>query len=98
MDEFNRSGRIPTIHCAELCWWEFYQRANSTISYNLSLGSNVFYVFAFGDLPLSYPEASTFGLNLFINDVASLFTATPELSGTTAANYGSGANFSSTSL
>jgi hypothetical protein len=55
-------------------------------------------MFAFGDLPLSYPEASTFGLNLFINDVAASFTSTPELSGMTAANYGSGANFSSTSL
>ena len=76
----------------------FINAPDSTISYNLSVGTNLFYMFAFGDLPLSYPEASTFGLNLFVNDVAASFTSPPELSGTTAANYGSGANFSSTSL
>ena len=76
----------------------FINAPDSTISYNLSLGANVFYMFAFGDLPLSYPEASTFGLNLFINDAASFFSSIPELSGTTAANYGSGANFLSTPL
>jgi hypothetical protein len=76
----------------------FINAPDSTISYNLSPGANVFYMFAFGDLPLSYPEESTFGLNLFINDAASLFSSAPQLSGTTAANYGSGGDFSSTSL
>jgi hypothetical protein len=81
----------------------FINAPDSTISYNLSLGTTVFYMFGFLDLPLAQdsgygPLEPTFGLNLFINDAPFNFLATPELSGTTASNYGSGPNFSSTSL
>jgi hypothetical protein len=76
----------------------FINASDSTINYALSQGQNVFYMFGFGDVPLSYPEETTFGLNLFLNDMTTNFQSTPEISGTTASNYGTQPLFTSNPL